>query len=155
MRTAPSSPAGWTSRARRLVTLLTTIVYCCRSSSASANTYGSSCRPQNSCRVHQNAVTPLVLPVSWSWRGVERGGPEWFGRKAETCVVAAQRVPVRAGQAPVGLVEEQQVLTLDREDECFRIVCVAQRVPAEYGVQQEQRERRLRRDPGDAGDRNV
>ncbi len=65
MVTAPSLPAGWASRLSRLVTWCTTIVYWFFSSSTSANTYGSSSRSQNSCRVHQNAVTPLVLPATW------------------------------------------------------------------------------------------
>jgi hypothetical protein len=42
--------------------------------------------------------------------------------------------------AAVGPVEEQQVLALDREDERFRVVRVTQRIAAEHGMQQEQRE---------------
>ena len=43
--------AGWAYRARRAATECTTSVYCWRSSSASANTYGSSRSPQNSLSV--------------------------------------------------------------------------------------------------------
>lgn len=65
MATAPSFPAAWASRYSLLVTWCTTIVYWFFSSSTSANTYGSSSRSQNSASVHQNAVTPLVRPVTW------------------------------------------------------------------------------------------
>jgi hypothetical protein len=41
-----------------------TVVYWLRSSSASAKTNGRSSSAQNWASVHQNAVTPLVRPVT-------------------------------------------------------------------------------------------
>ena len=105
----------------RATTLCTTIVYCCRSSSASANRNGSSSWRQNSSSVQKNDVTSR-------WRaatsGLALGSSRTGGAKNATDSNGPAGRPSRrvagglvVAEVDVGVVEEQQVLALDVEDE--------------------------------------
>ncbi len=85
-------------------------------------------------------------------RRPEAGRRERLGGQPELGVLSPQVVV----QPDVGLVEEQQVLTLDAEHQGLGVDRPrAEGAGAEDGMQQEQREAGLGGDPGDAADRHV
>ena len=89
--TAPS-PAGLASSRSRAATLCTTIVYCWRSSSASAKRNGSSSWAQNCSSVQKKDVTPWArLATSGAALGSSRRG----GAKKPTSVKAPAGRPRR------------------------------------------------------------
>src|SRR3546814_17443931 len=73
--TTPPPSVGVASSSRR-ATLWTTIVYCWRSSSASANRNGSSRCWQNSAMVQKKGATPVGREPTW---GVALASPGWGG----------------------------------------------------------------------------
>ena len=130
------------ARFRRAVTLWTTIVYCWRSSSASANRNGSSSSAQNSPRVQKNEVTSrwraatsgLALGSSRAGGAKNATEPNGPGRQAEARVAGGLVV----GELGVGVVEEQQVLALDVEDERLGVGRLgAEHARVEQAVEQE------------------
>ncbi len=145
----------------RVATWWTTIVYWLRSSSTSANTYGSSSRcaelgdrpPERADPVGPAGHVRPAGHVARPRRGEERRPTERLGRQLQPLVLLARVVVVEPG---VRRVQEQQVLALDREDQRLGVGGpAAEHAGAEQRVQQEQREAGLRRHPGDAADRHV
>ena len=120
---APTPPlsVGVASSSRR-ATLCTTIVYCWRSSSASAKRNGSRRCVQNSAMVQKNGATPVAAGAdlrAWRWRR-----PAGAGRRCRRCGTAPAGRPSWRVAGPLGLVEagvvvveEEQVLALHVEDE--------------------------------------
>ena len=159
-RTAPSG-LGVEANARSCaVTDWTTIVYCWRSSSASANRYGSRPWPQKSCSVQNSGRTPVVR---WPVIGVALGSPLRGGARIPTERNGPGRQPqwrvsiaILRRQAGVGVVEEQQVLALDVEDQRRRVGRLGAQHPAvEQRVQQERGVAGLGGDAGDPADVDV
>ena len=118
---APSSPPAAPSRASSAATLWTTIVYCWRSSSASANTNGSSSLVAELLRSSSRSVRRRRAGVATS--GPAFGSPAPGRRVHRDAVerpggspsVAVPRLG-RLGRAGCWLVEEQEVLALHVED---------------------------------------
>ena len=155
---APSSPTAMPCFSRR-VTLWMTIVYWLRSSSASANTNGSSSSRQKSSSVHQKLRTPLVradtsgapLMSPATRRREHTHRLERRGLQTDLVVLGAP-----LGCSAVRPVEEQEVFTFDVEDERLAVLaCRAEHVGVEHRVQQEGGVARLGGDARDAGDVDV
>ena len=136
MRTAPS-PAAWASAASRAVTLCTTIVYCWRSSSASANRKGSSSSWQNCSSVQKKEVTPPWRPAT---SGVADGSSRRGGAQTAMLrngpdgqVEVGVLGPLLVGQLGVLVVEEEEVFALHVEDQSLGVDRLA---PQDTGVEE-------------------
>ena len=111
----------------RAVTDCTTMVYCWRSSSASANRNGRSPCWQNSAMVQKNGRTPVGTGAGRG-RGVRvalpgRGEDADCRNGAGGSPSGAYRRSLLVVELGVGMVEEEQVLALDVEDQapwCWR-----------------------------------
>ena len=137
--------------------MATTRVYCWRSSSASANRNGNSSSRQKSCDRPEEAGDALAAAghvgdaaaVTPPGRGEEPDGGEAIGGQVQ------QAVPVGllGVDEPVGVVEEEQILTLDVEHQRLGVGCLGtEHSGVEQAVEQEAGIGGLRCDTGDARD---
>ena len=152
----------WPSRLSRAATLWTTIVYCWRSSSASANRNGSS---SCSTELGERPVEGVDAErCGWRRRAPAfgsslRGGRE-DGDASRTGSAGRPEAPVAltvlVGEADVGVVEEQQVLALHVEDQRLGVDRLgAEHARVEQGVEQERGVGGLGGDARDAADVDV